>query len=368
MLKIPFVDLAWQHQVVADDVRTALDSLMSTSAYILGPQVHDFEEEFAEYCGVEYCIGVANGTEALTLAMRALHIGPNDEVLVPTNSFIASASAVLAAGASPVFVDVEEESFLIDLTSAEAALTEHTKAIMPVHLYGRLVNPTEVQDFAEKHGLLIIEDAAQAHGAAFDGERIGARSKVAATSFYPGKNLGAYGDAGAVLTNDLELAEKVRMLRDHGSPKKYVHEILGYNSRLDAIQAAVLRIKLRHLDEWNAHRQHAAAYYYELLASEERVRRPLPAGSENVWHIYPLRVDAAARDTILRTMETDGVGVGIHYPIPIHQQPAMVSTTKTTVSLRVSEAIAPELLSLPIFPGITEQQQDFVVASLRNAL
>ncbi|HTW98505.1 MAG TPA: DegT/DnrJ/EryC1/StrS family aminotransferase, partial [Acidimicrobiales bacterium] len=363
---LPLVDLAWQHRQVAAEIEPQLLHMMSTGRFVLGDEVERFEEEYARYCGVRHCIGVASGTDALVLSLRAVGLQPGDEVIVPANSFVASAAAVVLAGGVPVLVDVRDDTLLLDLDAARAAITARTRAIIPVHLFGRLVDMPALAALAADAGLAVIEDAAQAHGARAGSYWPGSTSELVATSFYPAKNLGAYGDAGAVLTNRSDLAERMLLLRDHGSPDKYHHEIVGTNSRLDALQAAVLSVKLAHLDEWNALRREAAGRYASLLAGVPGVAAPPPAGAaEHVWHLYTVRVPR--RDRILEALRQASIGAGVHYPVPLHLQPALLPYAGEAAR-PVAERAASELLSLPIYPGITPAQQELVAATLSRLL
>jgi dTDP-4-amino-4,6-dideoxygalactose transaminase len=362
---VPFVDLALQHGRIATEVQEAMADVLQHTAFVLGPQVATFEEQFADYCGVRHCIGVGNGTDALELALRAAGVGPGDEVMIPANTFVATAEAVLRAGAEIVLADCDED-FLIDPASVAERVTSRTRAVMPVHLYGQMAPVKAVADAAGS-GVLVIEDAAQAQGATHAGQRAGSFGVAAGTSFYPGKNLGAYGDAGAVLTDSDEVARTVRALRNHGGVRKYEHTLVGTNSRLDGLQAVVLSLKLARLDAWNAERAAAAARYDELLADLPEVIRPRTApGNQHVWHLYVVRVPR--RDEVLAALGADGIGAGIHYPAPVHLLPAFRSLQVEPGSLPVSERLAGEILSLPMFPGITAVQQERVARSLRRAL
>lgn len=366
-MRIPLVDLASQHAEVADEIRPGLDRVFETTGFIGGPEVAAFEQEYAAYIGVEHCVGVANGTDAIELALRALGVGPGDEVVLPANTFIATAEAVSLVGATPVLVDVDAEHLLIDPDQVERAITSRTKAIIPVHLFGQSAFVEELQGLADAAGIVIVEDAAQAQGARRFGRGVGSLGAVAATSFYPGKNLGAAGDAGAITTNDAEIAARVRMIAAHGSPSKYVHDVVGRNSRLDAIQAVYLRAKLARLEKWNKQRREAAARYDELLAPLEQVRRPRSAsGNDDVWHLYVVRL--GRRDQVLAALEEDGVGVGIHYPTPVHLTNAYAGLGLPPRSFPVAERAAGEILSLPMFPHLLVEQQEYVAERIRAAV
>jgi dTDP-4-amino-4,6-dideoxygalactose transaminase len=364
---IPLVDLRAQHRQVADEVQRGFARVFDSTAFILGDEVAAFEQAYARWLGVAHCIGVGNGTDALELMLRALHLGPGDEVIVPVNSFIASALAVVRAGATPVFVDCDPTHLLIDVQRATEKIGPRTKAIMPVHLFGQMARMEELEAVALVKGVMLGEDAAQAHGATRHGKPAGGWGVAAGTSFYPGKNLGAYGDAGAVLTNSAEVAERVRALRNHGSQVKYSHPDTGFNSRLDTLQAVVLNAKLARLSEWNAARRAAAGRYAALLADCPAVLLPATlSGNEHVWHLYVVRVPR--RDAVLERLHAAGIGAGIHYPLPIHLQGAFRQSGYQQGDFPIAEAAAAEVLSLPLFPEITAAQQERVVAELKRAL
>jgi dTDP-4-amino-4,6-dideoxygalactose transaminase len=365
---IPLVDLSAQHAVVAAEVADGWQAVLSQTAFIGGPQVAAFEQEYAAFTGVQHCIGVANGTDAIEIALRGLGIGAGDECILPANTFIATAEAVRRAGAQPVLVDcADDDSYLIDVDAVTAAVTPHTRAIIPVHLYGQAAPVERLLPLAEQIGGWVVEDAAQSQGASRHGVPAGALAHAAATSFYPGKNLGAYGDAGAVLTNSAEWAAQLRMIANHGSPRKYEHEVFGFNSRMDTLQAVVLSAKLRRLGGWNAARRTAADYYHSLLAGLDEVIRPQTLdGNEHVWHLYVVRVPD--RDRVLKELHAAGIGAGIHYPAPIHLTEAFADLDYLAGAFPVAERTAGELLSLPLFPEITPGQQERVVAALQRAL
>ncbi len=364
---IPLVDLAAAHTQVAAEVAAGWERVLGRTAFILGDEVSTFESAFAAFCGVEHCVGVANGTDALELVLRALDIGPGDEVILPANTFVATALAVTRAGATPVLVDVDPASMLIDVPAVEAALSGRTRIVMPVHLFGQMAPMEEVLPLAAAAGAAVVEDAAQAHGATRHGVGAGAFGVAAGSSFYPGKNLGAYGDAGAVLTSSDEVAARVRALRNYGSDVKYHHPEAGFNSRLDTLQAVVLSAKLARLEGWNAARRAAAARYDALLEELEEVTRPrtLP-GNEHVFHLYVVRVPE--RDAVLSHLHRAGVGAGVHYPIPVHLHGAFGDLGYEAGAFPVAETAAGEILSLPIFPEITPAQQERVVGELHKAL
>ena len=370
--RIPLVDLAAAHAEVAHAVQAGFAEVLATTGFVGGPQVAAFEREYAAFAGVGHCVGVANGTDAVELSLRAVGVVAGDEVIVPANTFAATAGAVARIGAKPVFVDCDPASCLIDVRAALAAIRPATKAIVPVHLYGQLAPVEELQAGLAGSGsgsdirtrIRIVEDAAQCQGATRLGRTPGSGpGAIAATSFYPGKNLGAYGDGGAVLTDDEELAATVRKLGSHGGLVKYAHDIAGVNSRLDALQAVVLRAKLRRLPEWNAARQAAAAYYDNLLADLDDVTLPtvLP-GNEHVWHLYTVQVPD--RDAVLAALEAEGIGAGIHYPVPLHRTGAFA----TDASYPHAEHVAAHTLSLPLHPHLMREQQETVVAALARAL
>ncbi|NMO49589.1 DegT/DnrJ/EryC1/StrS family aminotransferase [Actinoplanes sp. TBRC 11911] len=360
MTRIPLVDLAAAHAEVAEEVEAGFKRIIAETAFVGGAEVAAFEQEYAAFSGLPHCVGVANGTDALELALRAAGVGPGSEVIVPANTFIATAEAVARAGAEVVLVDCDPATFLIDVEAALAAVTPRTRAIVPVHLYGQMAPVERLKDA----GVAIVEDAAQSQGATRHGRTAGVDG-IAATSFYPGKNLGAYGDAGAVVTSSEELATTVRTLGSHGGLQKYTHDLIGVNSRLDGLQAVVLRAKLARLADWNALRRAAAARYHELLAGLDVIRPVTLDGNEHVWHIYCVRVPGGRRDEVLGTLNAAGIGAGIHYPVPIHRTGAFAHLGG---SFPNAEATAPELLSLPIFPQITAAVQERVVDTLATAL
>jgi len=366
-MKIPLVDLSAQHREVAEEVERGMAEVMANTAFVLGPQVAAFEEEFAAFSGVRHCVGVANGTDALELILRSLDIGPGDEVILPANTFIASALAVTRAGAVPAFVDCDPVHHLIDVDAVEPAITPRTRAVMAVDLYGQVAPFEALEPLCESHRIALVEDAAQSQGARRGGRRAGGFGAAAGTSFYPGKNLGAYGDAGAVLTDCDDLAERVRRLRNYGSEAKYEHPEQGFNSRLDTLQAVVLSAKLRRLARWNEQRREAAVRYDALLAELVEVERPVTSpGNEHVWHLYVVAVPE--RDRVLASLHAAGVGAGVHYPLPCHLQGAYAELGYREGSFPVAESAAGQILSLPIFPGISAKQQESVVGVLREAL
>jgi len=363
--RVPFVDLAIQHAEVREEIEGALAQVLDHLHVVMGPEVGAFEAEFAAYCGAEHAVGVANGTDALELALQAAGIGPGDEVIVPANTFVATAEAVANVGATVVLADCDEH-FLLDPAAAGAAVTPRTRAVAAVHLYGQ---PAAMEQLRTVVGpeVMLLEDAAQSQGARRHGRRAGSLGDIAATSFYPGKNLGAYGDAGAVVTGDADLAQAVREIGNHGGTRKYEHLRIGRNSRMDTLQAAVLSAKLRRLDAWNEARRAAAATYDALLAELPGVTPPrVLEGNEHVYHLYVVQVPE--RDLVLKGLDAHGIGAGIHYPTPVHLLPAFGSLGLGAGAFPVTEAAAERLLSLPMFPGITNAQQERVVASLGEVL
>jgi dTDP-4-amino-4,6-dideoxygalactose transaminase len=363
-MNIPLVDLITQYQNIRDEILPAIEHVMSSAQFILGEDVSLFETEFAHYCGVKHCIGVASGTDALHLSLRALDVGPGDEVITAGNTFIATALAISFAGATPVFVDVSKNDFNIDVNLIESAITDHTKAIIPVHLYGQPADMDAIMLLARKHNLKVIEDACQAHGARYKDRPAGSIGDAGCFSFYPGKNLGAYGDGGAIITNDANLADKIRLLRQYGQQEKNVHLVLGYNSRLDTLQAAILRVKLNHLEQWNEKRRNIAQTYRELLSDTELV---LPLEKPDVNHVYHLFViQHEQRDQLNATLKAKGVFCGIHYPQPLHQQRPYHHTRTVPDGLPVATELTAKILSLPMFPEISENQIGIVVQAIKD--
>ncbi|WP_113717139.1 DegT/DnrJ/EryC1/StrS family aminotransferase [Arthrobacter dokdonensis] len=367
MESIPLVDLQAQQAEILDDIRPEIDEVLRTAAFIGGPAVGRFETAYAGFTGTRHCVGVGNGTDALELALRAGGVRPGGEVILPANTFVATAEAVARIGAVPVLVDVDPVHLLIDPAAVTEAVTAKTQAILPVHLFGQLAPMAEILDIGSSCGAVVIEDAAQSQGAHRDGKVSGSFGLAAATSFYPGKNLGAAGDAGAVTTDDPDIAEQVRMLGGHGSSSKYVHDVVGMNSRLDTIQAVVLSAKLKRLPRWNGLRRAAAARYGELLSAVPGAEAPVSrAGYEDVWHLYVVQVDD--RDRVLYALHSAGIGAGIHYPTPVHLTKAFSHLGRGLGDFPVAEAAAGRILSLPIFPHITAGQQERVVGVLAGAV
>ena len=364
-LGVPLVDLAYQHRAIEEDLAKEWRQIIETSSYIGGPAVSRFEEAFARFCEVPYCVGVANGTDAVELCVRAVGATPDDEVIVPANSFVATAFAVVRAGARPVLVDVDERTLLIDPAAVRSAITSSTRVVIPVHLFGQLA-PSELVQEVIGSDVSLIEDAAQAQGATRFGRSAGRVGTAAAMSFYPSKNLGAYGDAGAVLTQSEGFADKIRSLRNHGDESKNVHSAVGFNSRLDPMQAAVLLTKLRYLTRWNEERRAAARYYDEQLEPYPHIGRvPALTGNEHVWYVYVVRL--ANRDEVLRRLHEAGIGAAVHYPTPIHLQEPFRRLGYSEGDFPKAEAAAKQILSLPLSPGITTDQQDRVLQELIRA-
>ena len=363
---IPLVDLRSQYQAIKQEITTAVEDVLENMQLFLGPQVQAFENEFAMYCGCGHGVGVASGTDALALALRACGIGPGDEVITVANTFIATVEAIALVGATPVFVDIDPGTYTMDWRQLDQVLTPRTRAILPVHLYGHPVDMQPVLDFARSHGLRVIEDASQAHGAAYQGQRVGSFGDIGCFSLYYSKNLGAYGEAGVCVTNDSSLAESLRTVRDHGSRIRYQHEVLGVNARLDELQAAVLRVKLRYLDQWNAARQaHAQAYTQQLRGIVEAVPVVQPCAT-HVYCYYVVQVQE--RDHFRKMLEQEGVATGIHYPTPIHLQPACVRYGYKPGMLPVTEAVTGWIVSLPMYPELSPEQIQTVVNAVKRGI
>ena len=365
-MKVPFLDLRAAHAEIEAKLEEAFRRVARSGWYILGEEVERFESEFAAYCGVKHCVGVGNGLEALRLILRAYGVTTGDEVIVPSNTYIATWLAASECGARPVPVEPDERTCNIDPARIEATITSRTRAIIAVHLYGLPADMAPIRNIAAKRGIKVIEDAAQAHGARYRGKRAGALAAAAGFSFYPGKNLGALGDAGAVTTDDAALADRIRVLRNYGSRQKYRNETKGYNSRLDELQAAILREKLRLLDQWNERRRSIARRYLEGLAGLPLALPHVPPSCESIWHVFVVR--SAQRERLASRLEAAGIGTLIHYPIPPHLQPAYVELGLGAGSFPISEAIHREVLSLPMWPQMSDAQADFVIAGVRSAL
>ena len=382
MNTIPPVDLSQQYQTISEEANAAVLQVLTSGRYINGPVVEAFEQQLGQYIGAAYCLGCNSGTDALFLALRALKIGPGDEVITTPFTFIATAETISAVGATPVFVDIDPQTFNFDLEQIEAAITERTKAIIPVHLFGQPVDLTRLMAIAQTHNLKVIEDCAQAAGAEWAGQKVGSIGHIGCFSFFPTKNLGACGDGGAVTTNDPALADAIRMLRDHGRRTGYYHEKIGVNSRLDALQAAILQVKLRHLDSWNAHRRTAAEYYRKLLSQLSTVIAPVEIeNSQHSWNYYTIRLTSESsspqsdeknpsllREQVQHQMRQQGVICMVYYPIPLHLQPVYTNLGHPPGSFVAAEQAAHQVLSLPMFPELSTEQQEKVVYSLKDSL
>jgi dTDP-4-amino-4,6-dideoxygalactose transaminase len=366
-IKVPFLDLKSHHAPLRDEINSAIQQVVDDGAFAGGPFVARFEADFATYCECPYAIGVGSGTEALWLSLLAQGVGPGDEVITVPNTFMATAEAITYSGAKPVFVDVDERTYTMDPAALEKAITAKTKAIIPVHLFGQPADMDPILEVAREHGLFVVEDAAQAHGAKYKGRSMGTLGDAACFSFYPGKNLGAFGEAGAVVTKNAELQEKIRILRDHGQVRKYYHTMIGWNCRMDGIQAAVLRIKLRHLEKANMLRRSHAETYDRALRGIEGVVTPAQAAFvRHVYHVYAIRVQN--RDEIIRFLGEKGIGCGVHYPVPIHLQDAYRSLGHERGAFPIAERCAGEFISLPMFPELTPAQVELVTQELKEAV
>jgi dTDP-4-amino-4,6-dideoxygalactose transaminase len=356
---VPLIDLRSEQRFLRRELLKAWEEALDSASFIGGAAVEQFEKAFADFCEARHAAGVGNGTDALILALKAAGVREGDDVILPTNSFVATAEAVVHAGATPLFVDVNPDTYNIDVGQIPRRITRHTKAIIAVHLYGQPADMDPILEIARSRGLRVIEDSAQAHGARYRGRRAGSLGDVACFSFYPAKNLGACGDGGAIVTSDAEIAERVRELRDHGGTKKYQHDVVGYNSRLDSLQAAALLLKLRHLDARNSMRRRHAQVYNELLSGAEGVTTPVEAeGVEGVFHLYVIRVDKEARSSLQFHLAENGVQTGIHYPCPIHRTPAFARFSSTDCP--VAEGYAESILSLPMYPEMEEHHLQYV--------
>lgn len=364
--KIQLVDLSVQHKALKKELNTAVLRVVGSSQFILGQEVSDFEEKFARFCDAGYAVGVDNGVSALELGMRALGIRTDDEVLTPVNSFIASSSSITFTGATPCLVDCDEETFNIDLQDAERRLSKKTRAIMPVHLYGQPAQMEEIKTFAKRHNLFIIEDACQAHGAVYKGRRVGSFGDIAAFSFYPGKNLGAWGDAGCLVTNSKKISQTVSQMRNYGQKEKYHHKFVAWNRRMDTIQAAVLLVKIKYLDRWNKKRQEIAKKYRQRLSGLSIALPVTAPGRTHVYHQFVIR--SPKRDLLKEHLAKKGIATGIHYPIPIHLQEAYKSLGYKKGDFPVAEKVSKEILSLPMYPEMTDKQIDYVVEAVKEAL
>jgi dTDP-4-amino-4,6-dideoxygalactose transaminase len=363
-MKVPFLDVQASYAEIAPELEAATRRVVASGWYLLGEEIAAFEREFAAYVGAKHCVGLGNGLDALHLSLRALGVGAGDEVIVPSNTYIATWLAVSYAGARPVPVEPDPRTYNLDPARIEAAITPRTKAILPVHLYGQPADMDPIGEVARRHGLRVLDDAAQVHGACYRGRRVGALADVTAWSFYPSKNLGALGDAGAITTDDDAIADRVRVLRNYGSRVKYVNEVQGYNSRLDEIQAAALRVKLAHLDEWNERRRRIAARYLAELDDAGVVLPYAPEWADPVWHVFVVR--SYDRDGLQQHLGQAGIGTVVHYPIPPHLQDAYRDLALPEGSFPLSEAIHREVISLPIGPHMSDEQVGAVITGVKD--
>lgn len=366
-IRVPFLDLNAHHAPLREEFDRAIGEVIDSGAFAGGPFVEKFEADFAAYNHSQYAVGLGSGTEALWLSLLACGVGPGDEVITVPNTFMATAEAITYCAARPVFVDVDESTYTMNPAGLEKAVTSKTKAIIPVHLFGQAADMDPILEFAREHGLFVIEDAAQAHGAEYKGRRVGTLGDTGCFSFYPGKNLGAFGEAGAVVTDNFELQEKIRILRDHGQVRKYRHTMIGWNCRMDGIQAAVLSVKLRHLDNGNSRRRTHALQYNHAFDRVDEVVTPLEAPyARHVYHIYAIRVQE--RDEVMWLLKEKGIQCGVHYPVPVHLQKAYRHLEYAAGALPTSEQTALEFISLPMFPELTEAQIAMVALSVREAV
>lgn len=361
---IPYLDLRAQYLTIKDEIDVAIKDVVESCHFVLGEQVEAFESEFAKFCGTDYALGVNSGTSALHLALLAAGVKAGDEVITVSDTFVATAAAICYTGATPVFVEIDPRSCTMDPAKIEAAITQRTKVIMPVHLYGGCAEMDSINEIAARHNLIVIEDAAQAHGADYKGRRAGGLSAIACFSFYPGKNLGAFGEGGAVTTNNPDYAKRIQRLRDHGQSQKYYHDEVGYNYRMEAIQGAVLRVKLRHLDDWTAaRRRHASAYRESLNDADVRLLEPL-ANTQPAWHIFP--VFTPKRDALMEYLKNRGISTGIHYPIPVHLQIGFAHLGHREGDFPLTEQACNEVLSLPMYAEMPQQHLDEVAAAIHD--
>ena len=365
-MKIPLVDLKAQYERIKDEIDAAIQEVIAASVFIGGPYVRAFEEAFAKFCEVKHCIGVGNGTDALFISLKSLGIGAGDEVITAANTFIATSEAITATGAQVVFCDINPKTYNIDVSLIEEKITPRTKAIIPVHLYGQPADMHPILELARRYGLKIIEDAAQAHGARYKGQRVGSLGDVACFSFYPGKNLGAYGDGGALVTNDDELALKIQMFANHGRVDKYDHKIEGINSRLDSLQAAILGVKLKHLEEWTESRRQLAYWYNDLFADTDIVTPAEIDDAQPVYHLYVVRLRNGARDLVHQELLRGGIGVGIHYPIALPNLKAYSHLSKEARVCPEATAASQEILSLPLYPELKDGEVQAIAEVLKK--
>jgi dTDP-4-amino-4,6-dideoxygalactose transaminase len=372
-MKVPFLDLKAQYNSIKEEVNPAIQNILDNTTFILGKSVSEFETNFAKAHDVKFCYGVSSGTDGNHLVLWALGIKAGDEVIIPADTFIATAWGATLCGATPVFVDCHPQSYNLDPDKIEKAITPRTKAIVAVHLYGQPADMDKINDIAKKHNLIVVEDCAQSHLAEYKGKKTGGLARAASFSFYPGKNLGAYGEGGAVTTNDEELGTKFKMMREHGSAKKYYHELYGHNYRLEGIQGAVLNVKLKHLDNWTNERRRAAAKYNECLKGVEQIVLPVEMDyAKHVYHLFVIKVKdnnkvnrSGKRDELQKFLEDNGVSTGLHYPIPLHLQPCFSSLGYKKGNFPVTEELAEECLSLPIFPEITNEQIEYISEKIK---
>lgn len=371
LIKVPFVDLTWQHQPIREEIEQAIQTVIKRGDFVLGQALAEFESEFALACGVSYGVGVASGTAAIAMGLQTLGISTGDEVLVPANTFVATLMGVIQAGAKPVLVDCHLDTALIDLELAVKAITPRTKAIIPVHLYGQMVSPRQLIDFAQTYNLQIFEDAAQAHLATCEGYKAGSVGMAAAFSFYPSKNLGAFGNGGMLITREPDIAQTAKTLRNYGAPSKYFHTEIGTNSRLDTLQAAILQVKLPHLEQWNQWRNTTAQFYDQLLKPlQYRGIQPIENQTHtgHVYHLYVIRINPTncplQRKEIQEALSLRGIQTGIHYPIPCHLQPAYQDLGYSTGDFPNAEKMCNQILSLPMYPGLSQQQAQYVIEQL----
>lgn len=365
-IKVPYLDLKAQYRSIKPEIDAAIARVLESSQFVLGAEVAEFEKEFAAYCGTSESIALNSGTSALHLALLAAGVGPGDEVITVPFTFVASVAAILYAGARPVLVDIEPRSFNMDPNAIQGAITPRTRAILPVHLYGQSADMDPIMEIAKRHRLIVIEDAAQAHGAKYKGRSVGSIGDIGCFSFYPTKNLGAYGEGGAITTNNSEYAQKIRMLRDWGQDRKYHHVLRAFNYRMEGLQGAILRVKLRHLESWTDARRAIAARYNQLLAGTDIERPTEMPGARHVYHLYTVRSDH--RDSLRTTLDADGIQTAVHYSIPAHLQPAYADLGYGKGSLPQSETAADRVLSLPIYPELSEQSVEEVATAVKKAV
>jgi len=357
-MEVKFVDLNKQYISLKNEIDEQIKKVISETAFITGKYVSNFEREFSDFVNTKYCVGVSNGTDSIYLGLKALDVKENDEVILPVNTFIATAESICRCGAKPVFIDIDEKTYNIDLEKIEGKITSKTKVIIPVHLYGLAVQMDKIKNIAEKHNLKILEDCAQAHGAEFNGKKIGSFGDCNSFSFYPGKNLGAFGDAGAVTTDNENLFQIIKKLFNHGRLKKYEHEMIGYNHRMDGIQAAILSVKLKYLDDWNKKRQKNASLYYKLLDENKYILPYINENSSHVFHLFVIQPKQVSREKIMDVLKKNGIQVGIHYPIPLNLQPAFDFLEKERFP--IAEKIAEKIISLPMHPFLEKKEIEFV--------